>query len=329
MDSPWIIASPLRAVIGMIGGGEAEAAAEGRMQLSAFVRELERASALMADRAVMWRIGETLDMAHLGAIGGVMATAPALGVALRCFADYFGTVQSATTARLVVQGDAAQFHYRILDEDIWPRRADAELTMGLIAGTVARYAPQADRAITVQFEGAAAPSHEAIATRLGRPVRIGEDNVLTLPVRLLDAPRPETPAQGDTEAFRAQLLALGRHFRDLRLNQPASDRVLELLLARMGHAATDQDSIAREMGMSHRTLRRRLDDEGRTFLQLAELARRNIGHALLIRTELPLIEIAMRLGYSDHTAFSRAFSRWFGMSPRALRKAGSGVSVST
>ena len=43
--------------------------------------------------------------------------------------------------------------------------------------------------------------------------------------------------------------------------------------------------------------------------------------------KLPMIEIALRLGYSDHTAFSRAFSRWFGASPRELRRAGSGASI--
>ena len=74
---------------------------------------------------------------------------------------------------------------------------------------------------------------------------------------------------------------------------------------------------------------RRLDAEGASFNLLCQIARRNIGHALLVRTDMPMIEIAMRLGYSDHTAFSRAFSRWFGASPRALRKAGSGRRATT
>ena len=49
--------------------------------------------------------------------------------------------------------------------------------------------------------------------------------------------------------------------------------------------------------------------------------------ALALMTLIPLVEIALRLGYSDHTAFSRAFSRWFGASPRELRRAGSGASI--
>ena len=98
-------------------------------------------------------------------------------------------------------------------------------------------------------------------------------------------------------------------------------------MGRIGREAIDQDAIACHLGVSRRTLRRRLDAEGTSFHELTEVCRRNVGHALLVRSELPMIEIALRLGYSDHTAFSRAFSRWFGASPRELRRAGSGISI--
>lgn len=113
------------------------------------------------------------------------------------------------------------------------------------------------------------------------------------------------------------------------LRQPVSHRVWHAMMERIGRDDIDQDAIARAHGVSRRTLRRQLDAECTSFHELTESCRRNVGHALLVRTDLPMIEISMRLGYSDHTAFSRAFSRWFGASPRELRKAGSGASATT
>lgn len=329
MDGPWIISAPLPVVESLaLDTPAAEAGAAPTMPLASFVAHLERLSGIAANQAAVWRAGEAMDLVHLGAVGCAMSAAPVLGAAIRCFAEFFGAVQSTTAARLDLDGDLARFRYRVLDNDIWPRRADAELTLGIVAGLVRRYAPEADRAVTVQFEAEPGRARSAIEAHLGRPCRCGDDNVLTVPLRLLDRPAPSPAASGD-EAFRAAVRALEQHLRMVRLDEPVSDRVLELLLARMGQEATDQDTIARELGMSCRTLHRRLDAEGASFHQICQLARQNIGRALLVRTGMPMIEIAMRLGYSDHTAFSRACSRWFGASPRALRKAGSGPSVTT
>ena len=331
MEGPWIISAPLPAVESLALGESGEGAGTSpTMPLASFVAQLERLSGMLANKAGVWQAGETLDLAHLGAVGCAMSAAPVLGAAIRCFADFFGAVQSATATHLAVDGDLARFSYKVLDNDIWPRRADAELTLGIVSGLVRHFAPDADRVLTVQFEAERGRSHAAIEAHLGRAGRCGEDNVLSVPLRLLDRPAPTAAASDDEAAsFRTSVRALEHHLHHLRTGQPVSDRVLELLLARMGQEATDQDTIARELGMSCRTLHRRLDAEGASFKLLCQTARRNIGHALLLRSDVPMIEIAMRLGYSDHTAFSRAFSRWFGASPRALPKAGSGRRVTT
>lgn len=326
MQGSWIISGPLAAVeLAVLGAPSGESKDYGTLPLFSFVASLERLAAFAAgDGAAVWRAGETLSLVHLGTVGAAMAVAPTLGAALRCFVNYFGTVQSATSIRLEQEGDLVHLHYRILDETIWPRRADAELTLGIVASLVRRYAPEAGRAITVQFEGPETASSRSIAARLQRPVRRGEDNCLTIPARLMDATLPATAASGGTVGgtvdFRDCLQVLNRRLSTVRALQPVSERVRELLLDRTGQSPTDQDSIARALAMSRRTLRRKLEAEGTSFHQLGEICRCSIGEALLIRTDLPIVEIAMRLGYSDHTAFSRAFSRWCGVPPRALRK---------
>ena len=67
---------------------------------------------------------------------------------------------------------------------------------------------------------------------------------------------------------------------------------------------------------------RALAAEGRPFHAILEECRRAHGFALLVRSDRLFGEIALLLGYSDQTAFSRAFSRWYGVSPRELRKMG-------
>ncbi|MDO5706489.1 MAG: AraC family transcriptional regulator ligand-binding domain-containing protein [Paracoccus sp. (in: a-proteobacteria)] len=323
MDSSWIISGPLAAIApqGADTGGA-------RMPLARFVADMEHYADLSRSPLAAWMAGETMDLVHLGLLGVTMAAAPTLGAALRCFQRYFGALQSASAAEFEVIGDTAHFRYAILDQDIWPRQADADLTLGVVADVVRRYAAAADRVVTVQFETVAGRSRPAVAAHLGRPLRQGDDNAIALPARLLDCRAIQTDVAAE-DAFTAAMATLKDEFHRIWLRQPTSHRVLQTMLARMGRAAVDQDAIARHLGMSRRTLRRQLDSEGVAFHELTELCRRNIGLALLVRSNLPMIEIALRLGYSDHTAFSRAFSRWFGQSPRALRQSGSGRRVST
>lgn len=331
MHGSWIISGPLAAVeLAVLGAPSGESKDYGTLPLGGFVASLERLAAFGAgDGAAVWRAGEALNLVHLGTIGAAMAVAPTLGAALRCFVHYFGTVQSATSIRLEQEGDLVHLRYRILDEAIWPRRADAELTLGIVASTVRRYAPEAARAVAVQFEGPERASNRAIEARLQRPVRRGDDNCLTLPARLMDAAPPAAASRTEGGEFHDCLQRLDRHLNSVRALQPVADRVRDLLLDRTGQAPTDQDAIARDLAMSRRTLRRKLEAEGTSFHELGEACRCSIGQALLTRTDLPIVEIAMRLGYSDHTAFSRAFSRWCGVPPRALRKGLAGISVTT
>lgn len=81
--------------------------------------------------------------------------------------------------------------------------------------------------------------------------------------------------------------------------------------------------IARELHLSSRTLQRRLTEEGSTFQELMEQARRELARHYLLRSSLELTETAYLLGYEDANSFFRAFHHWEGTSPgqwRALQK---------
>jgi AraC-like DNA-binding protein len=78
-------------------------------------------------------------------------------------------------------------------------------------------------------------------------------------------------------------------------------------------------SIAEQFGVSERTLRRRLEKEGKNLMQLVNETRFELAQQLLQETALPVSEIAVALQYSDPNAFSRAFHTWSLLSPTEWR----------
>ena len=77
--------------------------------------------------------------------------------------------------------------------------------------------------------------------------------------------------------------------------------------------------VARELGMSGRTLQRRLSDRGQSFQGLVDESRRKLAERLLRETGYPLAEVAFLTGFSEQSAFNRAFKRWAGQTPRSYR----------
>jgi AraC-like DNA-binding protein len=80
------------------------------------------------------------------------------------------------------------------------------------------------------------------------------------------------------------------------------------------------DRVARELGYSRQTLYRRLKAEGVSFAELLDGLRRRLAIGLVRDQGVPIKEAAWRLGFSDPAAFSRAFKRWTGKSPRDMRR---------
>lgn len=94
-----------------------------------------------------------------------------------------------------------------------------------------------------------------------------------------------------------------------------SDKV-RILIER---GAEDQSAIARRLGMSVATLRRRLTEEGGSFRQIRSEALSKLADQFL-GSDMPLAQVAYRLGFSDTRSFSRAYKSWSGITPNARRK---------
>jgi len=81
------------------------------------------------------------------------------------------------------------------------------------------------------------------------------------------------------------------------------------------------DAVARDLNMSARTLRRRLDEAGTSYRALLDEVRRALAEEMLTAAPLSVDDIAIRLGYAEATPFIHAFKRWTGLTPAAYRRA--------
>lgn len=143
--------------------------------------------------------------------------------------------------------------------------------------------------------------------------------------------RPETALVFEAGVLRLGVLApqvelltyLDAYARDVVAKLPADDDVLHriecLIAAAIGRGIPDMPSIAVQVGMSARTLQRRLAERETSFQAVVDGVRRSYAERYLSEDRLALGEIAFLLGFSDPSNFHRAFRRWTGMTPLDFR----------
>jgi AraC-like DNA-binding protein len=98
------------------------------------------------------------------------------------------------------------------------------------------------------------------------------------------------------------------------------ERVCKLVAQDLASDDLAIERIAQRCGVAERTLRRRLAEAGTSYRELVDDIRRDRA-LLLLDHGLSITELAQQLGFSDATAFARAFRRWTGETPEAYRRA--------
>ena len=96
-------------------------------------------------------------------------------------------------------------------------------------------------------------------------------------------------------------------------------RAIVVLMAD-GHGSPDIERVAATVGISVRTLQRRLHRSGTSYADVARTFRCDAALRMLKNRNRTIGEIARTLGYADHPHFTRAFQRWMGVSPREFRR---------
>ena len=116
--------------------------------------------------------------------------------------------------------------------------------------------------------------------------------------------------------------ALAAALGELEARSSIREQVKRVLKRCLASGRPELSDVARDLGMSERTLQRRVTDEGLNFRQLLLEARQELGRQLLSESSADIDEVAYLLGYQDTTSFYRAFRSWEGVTPckwRALK----------
>ena len=140
-------------------------------------------------------------------------------------------------------------------------------------------------------------------------------NGVVIPRPALDLPltRRDPVLRGWLERQAAAILAR------LPASGDACDEVRSVLSAQATAGEMTIDAVARRLSTTPRTLQRRLARRGTSFDTLRDDARRQAAELYLTTTTLTIAEVTYLLGYSEPTAFHRAFRRWHGTTPQAFR----------
>ena len=162
------------------------------------------------------------------------------------------------------------------------------------------------------------PSYRVEYDRLFRmPLHFGSDmNAILFGEEILSA-RVAPPNEYVSRLVKQQAETL---LEDLDKSSSTRAHVEKLLLPMLRTGEANVEVVARKIGVSRHTLFRKLKEEGVTFERVLDELRHKNAVNYLKTQKLSVNETAYLLGFSDPAAFSRAFKRWTGSSPRAMRK---------
>ena len=290
---------------------------DGSIPCSDFARLLDEAARATGDDCFGLHFGERYQPKAIGALVYVVLNSPSIRAGFENVVRYLHVHNEAAMTSLEVEESRAfmRFWLRGVPVEIARQQAEYGLvvalsTMRLMAGS--RWAPQ-----EVQFAHEA-PRDTAEHTRVfGAPVVFGcRTSALVVEPQFLDRQVPAAD-QG--------LYPILRKYLDRVLKEmPHDDRVLADVRRAIAEAMREGEPklapVASRIGASPRTLQRRLGELGMDFKGLVDDTRRRFSLKYLEDRANTPTEIAYLLGYSEVSAFNRAFKRWTGSTPSRYRR---------
>ena len=271
------------------------------------------------DDALGLHVGASFELATLGPFSYAVLNAPTVAVGLANFDRYSAAlVHGLGTLLLEVRGETARLQMpRIGSAEANALRHLAEAGLVMLVRMMRRLRGPDCQPRAVSFQHDAPADTRQHAALICPRLRFG-CAVASIRFDARDL-RAEVPG-----ADRYLLPIAERQLQDALEPTPGADpwlRNLEILVASRvcdGHPAIR--SVAPQLGLSVRTLQRRLDERGIVYRDLVARVRFQLARRYLEETSNDLEEIAFLLGYSELSAFDHAFRRWTGQTPRGFRQ---------
>ena len=288
-----------------------------RLEVRAQIRLLELAAGELQDELLGFHLARSFDLREIGLLYYVLASSERLEDALRNAERYSRILNEGIRLRFSLQDRAATIALDYVNVD---RGADRHQIEFWLVALVRMCRQVTDTRL--------APSQLKMRHfRDGTPAEF----------RAFFGSDVEFGADGDAVSFPAQLAALPVAGRDDYLNEMLQryaeealahssgqrptlrSKVEETLPALLPHGSAVASQVARRLGMSSRTLSRKLGEEGTSFAEILDQFRAALAKHYLDDESLSVSEIAWLLGYREVSSLTHAFKRWTGRTPRQFR----------
>ena len=263
------------------------------------------------------RVGRRASILSFGLVGRLMQHSHTVGEALRALVSNLSTQDRVVVPSLTGRDGTALLTFATYQAKSrsGPQILDAALGVTVnILRTLCGSGWKPDEVLLPR----AAPADQALYRHHFRaPVRFNQESAtIVFPARDLDL-----RIAGADPLLRAMLEERIQQLKGAQGSE-FSDDIRRLLRTRLTSNHCLADDIAHLLTMHRRTLSRRLKGSGIGYRAITNEIRFEIARQLLTDTQVPLAQIAAALGYSEASAFARAFRRWSGQTPTSWRTEG-------
>ncbi|MEM7238798.1 MAG: AraC family transcriptional regulator, partial [Pseudomonadota bacterium] len=262
------------------------------------------------------RAGASMTCDDYGAFGLSWKTAPTLRKSFARAERYWRLLTTVAAYEVRQDGEHAYFMLHRVGERRLGMRMSNEATLASTVSIIREVAPEPFAPLEVHLKHPAPARITDHMSYFGCPLVFESDiDALLVPGDAL-ARRNRLSDQGLTRYLLGHLDdALAR----LEIDESLSKQVQDAVTQSLSDGVPKITTIARRLGVSERTLQRRLQDDGVSFQQLVDISRRELAEGLLVQSDYPLSDIAFLTGFSEQSAFNRAFRRWVDQTPSAYR----------
>ena len=272
--------------------------------------ELIRAT---GNAAIALDIAKATPAGAFGIVEYVCRASPTLGDALRQWVRYLNLLDDAVEVALAIDDDRA--YLRVVRESEAPAPASHELCFALVARYAAELSTVPLRPVGVEFVH---PVEDPV------PYRAFFDAPVTFSAATTQLILPRSALASHLVSADPSLLAILTRAADDIQAKTTNEPLVTAQVKRVLRDAlrTDDASVehaAKQLGLTTRSLQRRLKDEGTSFQTVRESMRRELATRYL-DANLSIAEISFLLGFSEPSAFFRAFKRWTGLTPLESRQ---------
>jgi AraC-like DNA-binding protein len=290
---------------------------EGFIASSLFARILEEAARATADECFGLHFGEHYNPKNIGPLAYVVLNSATIAVAIENAERYLHIHNEAADLSFNIEGEKAYLRFLLAESAIESTRQHTEYSMAVALNTLRIMVGSHWAPLEVQFTHEA-PAHTSEHLRVfGAPVLFGcATNALVIERDFVER---QVPA-ADPRLYRI----LKTHVERILNEMPRKSDFLSAVRRAIAESMRDGDPklarVTKKISMSRRALQRRLKEHGVVFKTLADDTRRRFALDYLRDRKQTVTEIAFLLGYSEVSAFNRAFKRWTGRTPLDYRR---------